>query len=200
MTQPDTQPKQANPNKIREDFYRLAVDWVLLRAEMPKPENRIRRSKVIEYGHLAEWASDKAACITEVLSSWHALVADHRRETPPQTGVAEQVRIVKAWKYLEPRIEQLVTLVAADDLNELSEIHLEIKRILKLDDAHANWLPIECGRCDHKTVFSGVGENYGRIRCYSCGLNEDETLKDFHIHRTLGQVIERLDTPEPAVP
>lgn len=194
-TEEQAEPKPANPNHIRQDFYRLALDWLMLHTRMPKPvATSIRRSRTLEYGHPAEWASDQAAHITDILASWHELVADHRNETPPPPATScERIRVVRAWRYLEPRIEQLCTLVDAEDLKELAEIHQRIRTVLKLDDEHELWLPIECGRCQHKTVFSGTGQHYGRLRCHHCGVNEDEALRDFHIHRTLGQVIDRYD-------
>lgn len=86
--------KPMNPKHLRRTLYWLALDWIHLRDAMPSPMRGTdsgRRSNSRVYGHPAEWASDKAAEITDLLSSWHDLMAEHRNEKPPPRGVRNAV-------------------------------------------------------------------------------------------------------------
>ena len=114
------QEKRMNPRRLRQTMYWLALDWIHLRTTTPTlPVQRLqdisRSSNVKTYGHPAEWQSDNAADIVEKLTGWHDYLADQRNETAPPTG-CESRRLVAAWKYLEPRCEQLTELVEHEAL------------------------------------------------------------------------------------
>jgi len=165
-----TKPKTMHPQQLREHFYNLSCDWILLHDTLPTtPRPEGRPAKTREYGHPAEWASDTAAHIVNILTSWHDLMAEHRNETPPPKGNEER-RLTTAWKYLEPRCEQLTQLVTATDLKELPDLHHRIRRTLgytKNRDA----LPIPCPNddCHQRKLFreQGITEEY--ICCDNCG-------------------------------
>lgn len=185
----DEKQKKFSPQRLRQTVYWLTLDWIHLRATMPLPprvEGRV--SNIREYGHPAEWASDKAAEIVELLHSWHDLLAEHRNEKRPPEG-SEQVRIVAAWKYLEPRCEQLVDLVDRDDLGELPELHHKIRRTLGFSTPRYT-LPIPCpnGECGLRTLVRVVGVGQDFISCDSCGY----MIKDMHYPLLIRMTLDSL--------
>lgn len=180
-----------SPKRLRQTIYWLTLDWIHLQS-MPSPGAQSvrsweegRRSNVVQYGHPAEWASVKAAEIADTLTSWHDYLAEHRNETQPRRkrmrlnddgddvwtwAVNQRQRMVKAWKYLEPRIEQLVELVDAEALKELPDLHFGIRRAL------GSWvpkytLPIPCpnDECGLRTLIRIQGVQQDFISCDSCG-------------------------------
>lgn len=167
MTQPNdtdahaetpTKPKHMNPNKLRYTLYRLTIDWLHLHTQLPTPprQQTLRHTKTHTYGHPAEWASDTAALIADMLTSWHDYLAEQRNETPPPHG-NEQKRIIAAWKYLEPRCEQLTQLVTHDDLKELPDLHHRILRILGFSKAPKYILPVPCPSCGLLAMERTIG-------------------------------------------
>jgi len=172
--QPDAapEPKPANPQHVRRDFYRLALDWIHLHTQLPTPAHtQGRRAKTQEYGHPAQWASDKAAQIADLFHEWHDLMAEHRNETPPPPPTsAEKIRVTRAWKYLEPRIEQLVTIVEAEALKEIPQLHHQIRNALGLNKPH-EILPMPCpnSHCGLKTMCRTINVGTDTIRCATCG-------------------------------
>lgn len=187
-------PKQMNPKHLRRTLYWLALDWINLTTTLPTPPKReqMRRSNTREYGHPAEWASDTAADIADKFTSWHDYLAEERGEKRPIIGAIvggrtfrsrveknqdERRRVVAAWKYLEPRCEQLVQMVDYEDLRELPELHHRVRSTL----GHfmpKYTLPIPCPNeeCGLRTLVrvQGVGQDF--ISCDSCGY----TIKEVH--------------------
>ena len=167
-----TERKKLTGDALRAQIRRLALDWAYLKAMMPAPsssEVAVRMSR--EYGHPAEWASDMAAKIVDVLSSWHDLMAEKRNETPPPDArYSERVRLHAAWKYLEPRCDQLVETVEHEALSEIPAMHRHILNVLGIS-ARKQVLPVpcpsvECGlRMLMRTV--GIGEDF--VTCGACG-------------------------------
>lgn len=179
-------PKRMNPKKLRGIMFWLALDWIHLHRNMPTPpraEGRGSQSKI--YGHPAEWASDTAADIVDKLTAWHDFMAEHRNETPPPTG-GEARRLVAAWKYLEPRCEQLVELVDHDDLKELPVLHYRIRRTLGASTPKYT-LPVPCpnNECELRTLVrvQGIGQDF--ICCDACGYTIKEAHYPFLIRMTL---------------
>lgn len=190
--------KKPDPNLVRRDFCRLMLDWVHLRTWLPKPiaQENARRPKYRQYGHPAEWASDKCAEIADLFQSWHDLVAEERNETPaPPDGAAEQVKIVKGWKYLEPRFEQLVTLVEPESLREIGELHREIRNALGFSNPR-QILPIPCPGidCGLRTLTRDIAVGRDLIVCGSCGYHvvDDAEGKNYQwlVHVCLDTLID----------
>lgn len=190
--------KKADPNIVRRDFYRLALDWVHLRMWLPKPlaQENGRRSKYREYGHPAEWASDKCADIAAIFRSWHDLVAEKRSETPAPTGsAAELVQVVKGWKYLEPRFEQLTGMVDAEDIQEVGDLHREIRNALGFSNPR-QVLPFPCPGidCGLRTLTREIAVGRDMISCGSCGYHvvDDAEGKNYEwlIHVCLDAIID----------
>lgn len=181
--------KKMDPRKLRRTVYWLTLDWIHLRATLPlPPKARGRASNLREYGHPAEWASDKAAEIVDILASWHDLLAEHRNERPPPKG-AEERRIVAAWKYLEPRCEQLVEVVDNEDLRELPDLHNKIRRALGYNQPKYT-LPIPCPNmdCGLRTLIRIVGVGQDFISCDSCGY----TIKEIHYPLLIRMALDSL--------
>lgn len=186
----------ADPRKIRRDFYLLGVDWVHLHTWLPTPPRKEgRQSKVREYGHPAEWASDTAAEIAALFTSWHDMLADHRSETPPPKG-SEKTRVVAAWKYLEPRFDQLVTLVDREALDEVHELHQKISNVLGLNNPPQR-LDFPCpnsSECENVASLDriqGIGRDF--ISCGFCNYTVPEDLYPLLVRCALDAVIDELE-------
>lgn len=184
----EQQPK-ANPEHIRQDLYRLALDWIYLHTHLPKPthtENG-RRAPNRTYGHPAQWASDKKAEITRLFHGWHHSLALARNETPPTPGpAAEQTRIVKAWNYLEPRLEHLTTLIPqAAAFKPISDLHHQIAGALGFTAQTKQALPIPCPNCNLKTLSRTGDDN---IRCESCRLTINQQDYPALVQKALKQI------------
>lgn len=184
--------EKPHPKKVRLDFYRLALDWVHLHTHLPRPISTPgRSSKYRDYGHPAQWASDKAAQIAGMFQSWHDLVAEERSETPPPRNCAELVSVVKAWQYLEPRFDQLVTMVEPDALQEIVDVHREVRRALGHTKTR-QIMPIPCPNPDcgllALTRTIAVGKDY--IQCGSCGYTIADSYYPLLVRIALDTLIE----------
>lgn len=183
----DDEPKPANPNHIRRDLHRLALDWIHLHTNLPQPARgaTTRKPAYRESGHPAEWASDNAARIADLFASWHDALAEHRAETRPrrkrlgrtpdgcdiwQYADAEPARIRKAWRYLEPRIEQLCDIAPAEALAEIATLHHKIRRELGATNPK-QVLPLPCPGtdCGLRTLIRRVAVKKDIIECGTCG-------------------------------
>lgn len=192
MTQPaettTEPPKRMNPNKLRQTIYWLTLDWLYLTTHMPIPSTNDptrRRSNAREYGHPAEWASTQAAEIADILTSWHDDLAEHRGETRPRKArtrrkddgtdawiwaVNQRQRITTAWRYLEPRIEELCQLHDHETLEELPNLHYRIRRALGHTKPRYT-LPVPCPStdCGLRTLERCIGIGQDFIICGACG-------------------------------
>lgn len=166
-----------NPEHIRRDFHQITLDWIYLRTHLPRPihTNQPRRNTTRQYGHPAEWASDHAARIADILTEWHSMLAEHRNETPPPTHAAEQRRVVKAWQYLEPRFDQLTQLVDTEAFTEIRDIHWEFKRRLGYTNP-THTLPTPCpnDECGQLTLQRRIAVGTDLIECGACGYTVQE--------------------------
>jgi hypothetical protein len=117
-----------NPEHVRQDLKQLVTDYTLL-TSLPKPaaHETLRGSPSKDYGHPAQWASVNLTRITNLLWNWHGVVAQQRNETPPPPRWAhEKVRVKKAYRYLEPRIQDLIDAIEPEDLKEMARLHASI--------------------------------------------------------------------------
>lgn len=176
-------PKRMNPRHLRRTLYWLALDWILLRQSLPVPPRRetTRHTTAREYGHPAEWASDRAAEIVDKVTGWHDYLAEKRGETPPPQG-AEARRLVSAWQYLEPRLEQLAELVEREALQELSDLHYRIRNTLGYNNPSVT-LPMPCPSCELIALQRTVGIGHDYIACGNPECNyvvrDDEDGKNY---------------------
>lgn len=185
MTDETTDKKPVPANTLRRLLYWLTQDWIDLSSTLPTPtSNGGRTSNTREYGHPAEWASDKCAEITDHFHGWHDYLAEQRNEKRPPARDnrrigTEQTIIVNAWRYLETRIPQLINATDpnTEPFQELFDIHREIRaRTCRTRPRYT--LPMPCPHidCGLRTLqrISGVGQDF--IMCDACGY----TIKDEH--------------------
>lgn len=197
-------PKRMNPRHLRRTLYWLALDWINLRSTMPSPasiDGPQRRSNVKVYGHPAEWASDTAAEIADALTGWHDNLAEQRNETRPRRkrmrvnddgcdvwvwAATEEQRIAAAWKYLEPRVEQLCELVEREALQELPDLHHKIRSVLG-QYVPKYTIPVPCpnDECGLRTLMRVVGVGQDFISCDACGYMIKETYYPLLVRMTL---------------
>lgn len=183
---------------LRRDIQRLTLDWVRLRDTMPSPARRaagVRGGSRKEFGHPAEWASDKAAQIVAVLSGWHGALADHRNETLPREGWAEQVKIQHAWRYLDPRCDQLLAYAGEDALAEIRTLHGQIRAALGLGRARYI-LPVPCPAegCGMKALERLVGAGQDFIVCGVCGYAIRDEYYPFLVRMALDTALDAGDS------
>lgn len=167
-----------------------------------RPSNEPRQSSSArEYGHPAEWVSDTCAHIATVLWQWHDAVAEQRNETrprplrrpmfvdprglrlvqrrlvprtihAPQRTVSEQDAIVRAWRYLEPRMWNLVALTV--DEPEMFEneftLHRTIRSRMGLGRGQYT-LPVPCPSddCNLLTLQRITYGDRDYVECGACG-------------------------------
>lgn len=195
-------------DKTRKDFYELILDWIHLHNHLPKPAKTSQQTRhgTREYGHPSQWASDKAALIADILTSWHDMLADYRGETRPPNRLthgtnsyhttiiaqpSQLIRITQAWRYIEPRIEQLCELVEPEAFREIRDLHHGIQRTLGQNNPKII-LPFPCPapECGLKTLQRDilVGQN-GHIICGSCGYTQREENYQFMIGVILDTLI-----------
>lgn len=188
--------------KIRESFYKLAVDWVDLHLRLPQPARTDRQTRRAnrEYGHPAEWASDKSAQIADLFWSWHDMLAEHRNERRPAEKTRELIRVVNSWKYLEPRFEQLCELVEEEALREIIDLHHGIQRTLgrgnvvqQLDVPCQN---PDCGRWGTMQRHVKVGNDL--IICGRCGYTVREDHYPLLVRMVLDDALRRAELTESA--
>jgi hypothetical protein len=125
MTEP---PQKPNPDHVRHDLKQLVSDYAML-TPLPKPaaHEMLRGSPSKDYGHPAQWASVNLTRIANLLWNWHGIVAQQRNETPPPPRYAhEKVRVKKAYRYLETRVQDLIDAVGPDALKEMARLHASI--------------------------------------------------------------------------
>lgn len=206
-------PKRMNPNQLRRTLYWLALDWIHLSTDLPTPTSSggpKRSSNVKDYGHPAEWASDTARQIVDMLTGWHDYMAEHRNETPPRRkkmrvnadgcdvwvwAVNDQQRLTSAWKYLEPRVEQLAELVDKDDLQELPELHHRIRSVLG-QYVPKYTIPVPCpsDECGLRTLMRVMGVGQDFIACDACGY----MIKDVHYPLLVKMTLDAFTSSETA--
>lgn len=195
------QSQPMTPDRFRLTLYRLVLDWIHLTTAFPSPlatgSSAGRRATSRIYGHPAEWASDTAALIATTLNGWHDTLADHLHETPPPPPSApERVRILAAWRYLEPRVEQLLALTdTADDpaaSTEIGELHHRIRWQLG-HTRPRHTLPIPCPNtdCGLKTLQRTTGVGQDMVVCAVCGY----TVKDAHYPLLIRITLDTLIDP-----
>lgn len=101
----------------------------------------------------------------------------------------QKSRVVAAWKYLEPRCEQLVELAPKEALDELPTLHHSIRRALG-QHAPKYTLPVPCpnDECGLRTLIrvQGIGQDF--ITCDSCGY----TIKEVHYPFMIRMILDTL--------
>lgn len=162
---------QGCQQRFRRDIRYLVTDWVQLQAlpaPIRRPDNKIRRT-TREYGHPAEWASDKAAHIAAILNDTHDALADALgHEPPPHPGTSEKVRVRAAWTYLAAHHNQLCRQYwVCDTAIEIRDQHRQIRSRLGQNRPRII-LPTPCPRCEHFTLVRTIDYRRDQIDCGNC--------------------------------
>lgn len=148
----------------------LVNAWTILRTTFPQPtksNTQIRHNKKTSFGHPAEWASDTASEIASKLNWTHDALADHLNgPPPPHEHAREATRIRAAWKYLQPRIQQLCLMPGAKDAaEELAELRGKTKTMLGQTRART-WLKgVPCMACNTTTLVL-IDDDH--VECDAC--------------------------------
>ena len=184
--------KKLTPHALRDHIRRLTLDWAYLRTNMPTPpRSEGRQASSHEYGHPAEWASDTAAKIVDILTSWHEALAENRNETPPPTG-SEQHRLRAAWQYLDPRCDQLTAYAEDEALRQIPALHTLIRHVLGVTQPR-QMLPVPCPNndCGLRTLMRTVtvgGNDF--IVCGSCAYTVQDTHYPLLVRIAIDTVVE----------
>jgi hypothetical protein len=177
-------------------FHRLltdvVMDYVNLKHNLPKPAPKSKAGRGSPsragYGHPAEWASDTAAEIKEVLF-WHAEeLAAHLAAPPPMMLGGDEAAVVRvSHQYLINNFDFLARHPMAEHAaGELNDIH----RAVRDGMGHTRMgerLPAPCPSCDVAALVRHAPQRPRRgappqkpppIRCASCGHELSAALYD----------------------
>jgi len=192
---------QGCQDKLQRDIRYLVADWVHLQA-LPAPIRRadakVRRT-TREYGHPAEWASDKAAHIAAILNDTHDALAEVLgHEPPPHPGTSEKVRVRAAWSYLVAHHPQLCRQYwVYDTAVEIREQHHHIRSRLGLTRPRII-LPTPCPRCEHLTLVRTIDYQRDQIDCGNCHHTITGDHYAFYTRLLLGTFAAESGAPNPA--
>lgn len=198
--------RRVSASRLRVLLLDLAADWLMLHTLMPRPMSgragRRGPSGAVESGHPAEWASDQAARIADLLWSWHDMTAAYLDETRPRVIIEADRRrresdVVKAaLKYLEPRLGSMLEdggwrphselpvpwarywdwLVEDEAFDELFDLHRQIRNATgRGRPKYILPMPCPSSDCGLLTLERQAGMA-GRefIVCGACGYSVDE--------------------------
>lgn len=181
---------------------RLAQDYILLRVTLPKPVpppgERVMRIVAREYGHPAEWASDRARAVADQLNDAHDNLADHlHHDPPPHPGSREYGRVAIAHHYLSSWFDRLCTMPgAADTAEALYDLDRTIRRGLGRTDPRS-FLPVPCPNpaCQLlglvREIDLGSGED--RVTCHCCGETIPSERYSWWTRTLLSEIVENCD-------
>lgn len=156
---------------------RIVLHYVLIRRDMPAPTappgEKVMRIVAKTYGHPAEWASDTARAIADLLNDTHDGLAEHlRREPPPHPGSRELGRVAAAHAFLTVNFADLCTWPAAADTAEaVHDLNRRIRSGLGLTDPR-RFLPVPCPQpsCGLLGLVRTIEEDgTDRVDCHACG-------------------------------
>jgi hypothetical protein len=181
----------------RREIDWLVMDYVALKAGMPAPVRsgtHERQSNLKSFGHPAEWASDQAAEIAQVLNWIEDGLRDHLGHTPPPHPFVRQNRLVShAYRYLTDKFDDLCTYPAAgDSAEEIHALHQKCRRLLG-QTKFGQLLPTPCPACDAATLTRTTDS----ISCAECGETIREEHYAFMTRVILDELIDSYDTPKP---
>ncbi|MEJ9080756.1 hypothetical protein WKY82_20270 [Gordonia malaquae] len=214
--------RRVSASRLRVLLLDLAADWLMLHTLMPRPMSgrtgRRGPSGAVESGHPAEWASDQAARIADLLWSWHDMQASYRGEALPRPIVVDghrqrrEIDVVKAaLKYLDPRLESMLDdggwrpqselpvpwarywdwLVEDEAFDELFDLHRQIRNATgRGRPKYILPMPCPSSDCGLLTLERQAGMA-GRdfVVCGACGF----TITDAHYPFLVSVLVDTLD-------
>lgn len=157
---------------LRRTLDRLVVDYVVLRSTSPIPKAQTtRRASGRTSGHPAQWASDTARQIADLLDATSDALRDHLGHLPPPQRTRAESRVVEhAYATLTARWHDLADYPGAGDTyTELTELHSRIRGTLGLTRQRV-LLPAPCPSCNTLGVIRTIGDDRSdTIECEACG-------------------------------
>lgn len=178
----------------RRELDWIVIDYVTLKSGMPSPARRgtqVRASNLKSFGHPAEWSSDQAALIADVLNETEDDLRDHlRHEPPPHPRVEEAHRVEHAYRYLVDRFDDLCVYPGAEGAAlVIHERHQRIRSLLGLT-RFVQWLPTPCPNC----TTPALTRNQDQITCGDCGFVIKEANYAFMARVLLDTLLDDYDT------
>jgi hypothetical protein len=155
----------------------IVLSYVLIRRDMPAPAappgEKVMRIVAKVYGHPAEWASDIARDIADILNATHDDLADHlSRQPPPHPLSRELGRVSAAHQFLTANFPQLCTYPAAADTAEaMHDLWRRLRSGLGYTDPR-RFLPVPCPQpsCGLLGLVRTLDEDgTDRVDCHACG-------------------------------
>ena len=184
-------------SRYRREIDWLVLDYVTLKTGFPSPARRsddgARHAKRDWFGHPAEWASDTARDIAQMLN-W---VEDGLREylalePPPHPGHAEPRLIAHAHATLTAQFDALCIYPAAEDsATEISDAHFKVRRALGYTKLMQP-LPTPCLVCGVVALVRSVDQ----VKCEACGKVVGEQHYGWLAGWIVDQAIHDYDTRE----
>lgn len=170
----------------------LVEDWAILHTVMPAPVRRSASAKSSNrvYGHPREWASDTAASIAGRMYWTAAELAEALGEKPPRRAIREAGTLRAAYRYLEPRVEQLALMEGAEAAAaELNELHRRTRSALGKTRAVARLKGVPCLECNACALV--LSED--NAVCESCGRIFERRLFGLVARHWVDSLIEKYD-------
>lgn len=176
----------------------LALDYVMLRDQMPSPittRTRTAPRGSRTYGHPAQWASDTARAIADSLDATDEAVRDHLGHTPPPPRQRAENRVVNhAYNSLKQRLQDLPDFPGIEDaIQEMQDIHNNIRHALG-QNRQRKALSLPCPNCGAVPVFRTVyDDRRDIIECHMCAYEIKESEYGLYARIVIDELIEAAD-------
>lgn len=185
-------------HRLRRILDRIVIDYVILRSTYPKPTStQSRRAPGYTSGHPAQWASDTARHIADLLDATSDAIRDQLNHLPPPPRQRAETRVVEhAYATLTARTQQLADYPGAGDtLQELEETHHRIRHALG-QDRHRVLLPAPCPSCGNLGVTRTIGDDRSdTIQCHNCGRTITEGEYGLYARIIIDDLLDAADNP-----
>ncbi|GAC1377754.1 MAG: hypothetical protein NVSMB4_07350 [Acidimicrobiales bacterium] len=183
--------------RFRRTLWWLVLDWVNLTTNWPSPAAGTsgRRATHTVYGHPAEWASETATEIADLLGEIHDALAEHlgHRRPPPSTS-ADRVRVRAWWQFVDARIPALCAWDNAHDTAvEVGDLHGRIRSQLGHNRPRYLLTGVRCTGCEARQLYRIVDAGRDWVECAECGQETHEEQYGLLARRVLDDLIEAED-------
>lgn len=184
--------------RTRQTLDHLLLDYATLRTQYPTPTSNTptRRAPRREYGHPAEWASDTARHIADLLDLASEALRDHLGHLPPPPRQRSETRVINhAYTTLTTRLTDFCTQPGATDtITELNDLHHRIRAMLG-HTRQRTLLPAPCPTCGSIGVTRTVNNDRSdTIECEHCGRTISEAEYGLYARILIDDL---LDQPDP---
>jgi len=181
---------------------RLLLDYVTLRANYPSPttpQGRAAPKSSREYGHPAQWASDRARAIADCLDGASDALRDHLGHLPPPPRHRAENRVVNhAYATLKARLEDLADYPGTEAfVDEAQDLHRNIRNALGQTPQRAA-LSLPCPSCFYVPVFrTTYDDRRDVIECHHCGHQIKEMEYGLYARILIDELLQSAEQPDP---